>query len=404
MTAGAVPSGDVLDTTGGRRRRWPVGAAVLVVVLLWFQVRSTEAPDAAPAVRATTTPTVTSGWVARAGTGRPPGGLGGPPGVEQLTFVDDLTGFLVQPLCRAEAGGACGRRVLATTDGGRSWRPRGEVPPAFGYLDRFVAVSASEVAFLDGFLPTTSVDSADGGRTWQPHDLIRGDPRPAPAGAPLVTDVLPCPVSVCPPWLAWVDLATGQLHQLPGQPPAEWLQQLVAAPPGPDGDLLATAVAADASRAWMSRDGGRTWAQAVLPVPQHAGVATWIRGFAAGGGRAYAYVMVSAAAGAVQVAGFRTDDAGRSWDSLGFVDPSLGVPDGVLNGELVGADAAGLVHLSAQGGRTWDSTGILVGAGSISQQLPGGPVLATVVDASGLETYYRSADGSAWSRVTPPAG
>ena len=97
---------------------------------------------------------------------------------------------------------------------------------------------------------------------------------------------------------------------------------------------------------------------------------------------------------------WRSDDGGRTWAGLGVW---LDMPAGVLAGELIGTDSPGFVQLSYDAGRHWQPSGIQVGSGSVTQQSTGGPVLATVVDGSGLATYYQSSDGRSWSRVVPPA-
>ncbi|MBA3250722.1 MAG: hypothetical protein H0T66_10565 [Geodermatophilaceae bacterium] len=395
MSEDAARTGpDVLDS-GVRRRRWSwLLAAILVVAsAVWLQGRGPEPGDLPrPAEQA-------GRWVA---VGQPDRPATTHDRVEQLTFVDQRSGFLLQHLCSSSQGEPCPRRLAATTDGGRSWQPRARLPEQAQFLDTMVVMSASEVALLAGYLPSTIAHSGDGGRSWSVSALSRGTPRPAPAGAPLVVDAaLPCPVTVCPPWLAWVDLAEQRLHRLPGQPASDETSALVAAPRGPNGELLATAADEDAGWVWTSRDNGRSFEEARLPVHLAPDQAIWgVRAFAAGGGRAYAFVKVAAADTPAVVSGFRSDDGGRTWAGLGV---RLDMPAGVLAGELIGTDSPGLVQLSYDAGRHWQPSGIQVGSGSVTQQSTGGPVLATVVDGSGLATYYQSSDGRSWSRVVPPA-
>lgn len=400
---GAVRGGDVLDTTAARRsRRGVVAAVVLVLVVVtvsWWERRGPEPMPVATgtAVAAVDRPDSTDRPRARAA--RP----ARTDLADQMTFVGDRIGFLAQELCRDEN---CVRRVVATEDGGRSWQPRAALPTAARVLDRFVVASATELAFLGGDPPATIARSGDAGRTWQVRAIVRGDARPAPPGAPIVTDSSPpCPASVCTPWLAWVDVATGELHRLPGELATDGTVRLTAARPGPDGELLATAVAPDGVRVWTSVDGGRGWIAATLPGPAGAGSApTGVRAFAAGDGRGYAYLTGEDAAGSPATTGYRSDDGGRSWVALGRLPGGLRLPEGVLDGELVTVDTAGLIHQSVRAGRAWQPRSILVGRGTLRQQVPGGQVLATVVDVSGLVTYYRSPDIVSWSGVTPPSG
>lgn len=388
---------DVLES-GVRRRRW---SWLLVLVLVVASALWLERGRGADSVDRPLPAAEQTGWVAYA-----PPDRAGPARdwVEQLTYVDDRTGFLVQHLCPPRPEEPCPRRVAATTDGGRSWQPRGRLPDEAQLPQTLVALSATDLALYNEYLPSTITYSGDGGRNWSVSALARGEPGPAPAGAPLIVDAtVPCPATVCLPWLAWVDIAEQRVHRLPGQPAAEAGSALVAASRGPAGELVATALKpAAAAWVWTSRDGGRTFVGAALPVPTASGQGILgVRAYAAGGDRVFAFADV-ATGSLMRITGFRSDDGGRTWTSLGAREERRGWPTGVLAGELIGTDAGGLIQLSHGRGQGWRPSGVQVGSGWVTQQRPGGPVLATVVDASRLVTYYQSSDGRAWARVVPP--
>lgn len=298
MSEDAARTGpDVLDS-GVRRRRWS-----------WLQGRGPEPGDLPrPAEQA-------GRWVA---VGQPDRPATTRDRVEQLTFVDQRSGFLLQHLCPSSQGEPCPRRLAATTDGGRSWQPRARLPEQAQFLDTMVVMSASEVALLAGYLPSTIAHSGDGGRSWSVSALYRGTPRPAPAGAPLVVDAaLPCPVTVCPPWLAWVDLAEQRLHRLPGQPASDetcpgggaaWAERRTAG----HGRRRGCGMGVDEQGQREELRGGQA-AGASGAGSGDLGRAR-LRGR---GGRAYAFVKVAAADTPAVVSGFRSDDGGRTWAGLG---------------------------------------------------------------------------------------
>lgn len=398
MSQDATTGRDVLDS-GVRRRRssWLLVLVLVVAAAVWLQAGGADSGDRPPPSAEQT------GWVADARPDRPDRPDPAHDWVEQLTFVDNRTGFLVQHLCPPSPVGPCPRRLLTTNDGGRNWQPRGGLPDEAQSPQVLVAVSATDLALYAEYLPSTIASSGDGGRSWSVSALARGEPRPAPAGAPVIVDAaLPCPVTVCPPWLAWVDIAEQRVHRLPGQPAAADGSALMAASRGPEGDLVATAFGLSAAWVWTSQDGGRTFVGAALPVPTASGEGIQgLRAFAAGGGRVFAFAEV-ATGSRVLISGFRSDDGGRTWTGLGEREERRGWPNGVLAGELIGTDAGGLIQLSYGRGQGWRPSGVQVGSGWVTQQRPGGPVLATVVDSSGLVTYYQSSDATTWSRIVPP--
>lgn len=386
--------GDVIDTTGGRRRRWwrLVPPIVVALALTWTQL----GPDEPDRSRAGPEPST-----ARTSLGaRPVSTRLGP--VSQLTVAPDGTEFALQELC---ADGGCGRRVLASPDHGLTWIARGELA---GGVDRLSALAAGSLGVLADDRPASVTRSADGGRTWADVPLSRGGPEPAPGTALVVVDqAAPCAATVCPPRLAWVDVGRSIVHALPGPPVVDSRIELAPAPRGPDGELLATGIvttggAFGEARVWSSVDGGRNWrvGDLMMPTPEGSRV-TEVHALAAGAGRLYAVATTTTATGPDGVFAFRSDDQGTEWQPL-TLPTGLGPPSAVLAGELLARDGSGLVRRSTQGARAWVSTGLLLGAGDLTQTVPAGPVLATVVDVSGLVTYYRSTDAVSWTRLRPP--
>lgn len=395
--ADAAPAAgpDLLDT-GRPTRPWPwlAVAALVVVALVWWNVGGSE-PEPAPPEAAPSEPTVPSDGTQLF--------LPTPDRAEFLTYADEQTGFLVQWICSEfSPEGNCPRQLLATDDGGQTWEVRGRLPEDARYLDRFVLVSATVLAFVGDFLPAVMAVSYDAGRTFTMRELTRGPSLPAPPGAPVVTDP-GARCTDCPTSLSWVDVTGQSVHGLPSQPGAEGPGWLRAAPRPSDGDLVVAGPSATAGWVWMSRNGGMSWVQARLEVPDVAGQAIQdVTALAAGGGRAYAFVEVYDATGVADIYGFRTGDAGRTWAATGFQGQSLWRPAGVLGGELISTNNPGTVFLSSGGGQNWAQGGSLPAPAYLSQTVPDGPVLATLVGQNGLQTYYQSTDGRVWTLAPVP--
>lgn len=394
--------GDVLDSgTPGRSGRWIAAAVLAVLALVGWNLLGPD-PDVDRAVESHSVDEP-AGWEAgpTAETSTTPGR------VDQLTFVDDQHGFLVQYLCSQSTGGdPCPRRMLATDDGGSSWEARATTPAYADSFYPFMAESRLALTLVDHLTMSSVARSFDGGRSWQERPISRAEPAAAPVGALLIQDVAPLCGSNCSGLLAWID-AAGRLHPLLSQPtagpPAETLQYPVPASMGPDGDIVAGAVADSAGLVSMSTDGGRTWIDTRLEVPLAAGQAIQdTRVLAAGGGRAYAFVPVFNAVGVVATYGFRTDDGGATWSDLGFEDQRIWVPAGVLDGELISTDLPGRILLSSAGGTRWAEAGGVAGGPYLSQQAPDGPVLAAVPNSQGYESYHLSTDGRTWTPVSLP--
>lgn len=394
--AAPAPGPDLLDT-GGPGRPWPwlAVAALVVAALVWWNVGGTDTESPTLGVvpsHPSPSPEVTLDVVAT------------PDRAEFLTYADEQTGFLVQWACSEfTPQGNCPRQLLATEDGGESWDVRGRLPEAARYLDRFVVVSPTVLAFVGDFLPSTMAVSYDAGRTFSMRALDRGADLPAPPGTPVVNDAPPPGNVGYGLDLSWIDVENQSLHRLPNQPEADGLANVRPSARPADGDLVVSAIGLTAAHVWFSPDGGRTWRASRLEVPpvaQHAIAAVNV--LAAGAGLAYTFVRVNDSTGLVQVHGFRTDDGGATWTDTDFEDQTLWPPGGVVAGELICTNNPGEVFLSTQGGQNWESGGQLPAPAYLSQTVPGGPVLATLVGQNGLQTYYQSTDGRVWTLVPVP--
>ncbi len=153
----------------------------------------------------------------------------------------------------------------------------------------------------------------------------------------------------------------------------------------------------------MSTDGGATWTENRLEVPLQEGqeVAA-AQALAAGGGRAYVFIQVFDEAGVAAKYGFRTDDAGATWTDLRFEEQPFWLPIGLLDGELVSTDLPGRVLLSSAGGTRWAEIGSVGNGPYLSQAVPDGPLLATLLNSQGFASYYVSADGRDWTSIRLP--
>ncbi|MGI8693812.1 MAG: hypothetical protein ACR2JK_13080 [Geodermatophilaceae bacterium] len=394
------PREDVLDSgPPARPAKWVALAAAVVVVLVgWSVFRPGGDEPALPAAESHAADTST-GWVAETRPALP----GRPDRVDQLTFVDAEHGFLVQDVC-SQSYGPCQRRVLATDDGGQTWEARA-VTPAFaaGYYP-LVAQSEFDLALIDHVTLTRLARSYDGGRSWSERPITRAKPAPAPVGARLVQDVEPMGCSGCPSTLAWIDPLAQELHPLPSQPGAGPTAFPGPASMGPDGDVVTVTFADSAGLFSMSTDGGQTWADAQLAIPLEQGQAIeQVQGWSAGGGRGYAFLQVFDGLGIVTSYGFRTDDGGNTWTSLHFEDQQIGIPVGVLDGELLSTELPGRVLMSDAGGTRWSEVGSVGNRPYLSQAVPDGPLLATQLNSQGFESYYVSPDGRDWTFVRLPA-
>ncbi len=386
---------EILDTGTPRRRlRWILlGLAVVAALVGWnlLGAGSGRTPPAALPAAPTELPPAQS--------------FGAPDQASQLTFADASHGFLVQAVCsRPNADRTCPRRVLATADGGRSWESRPLLPALAAPYQTFAVLSAEELLFVDDAGLGSVVRSGDGGRSWQQQPVRLAGPAPVGPGGLVVARVsADCADTRCPSALAWIDPASWQLHPMPAQPDSTGADYVQASPPAPDGDQVAVAGSQTSATISVSTDAGSSWNSAPLPFALAAGQRLKaVRVYAAGGGRAYAFLQVYGQVGLAAAYGFRTDDGGLSWVDLDFARQTVWAPSGVLSGELISTDLPGRTYLSDRGGTEWAEAGPLPGPAFLSQSRPDGAVLATLVSDTARETYYVSTDGRSWSPLVVP--
>jgi len=396
---------EVLDSgRSPRRSGWLIGALIVALVLLgWRWTAGSDPPVAAPAP---------SSIPLSATPADPTYPSPGPDAtIEDVAFLDSATGYLVQRRCAAATPEPrCGRLLLATADGGRSWQPLAQIPAFADVFQRLVVEPPNTVLLLEREGSAALVRSEDGGRSWFRLPIAVAVPAPARAGALVVKQQQsrPCPRG-CPITLAWLDLATQQRRPFPTQPAHSDL--LVPAPMSADGDVVATLTGADRAVVAMSTDGGLTWSETALPVPLGAGehptaAVSDVTALAAGGGRAYAFVSVQPVATQPVVPttyGFRTDDGGATWVDLGLPADLL-VPSVVVHGELATTDTAGQILVSTAGGTRWAA--VRHGPSEptyLRQDRADGPVLA-VAFAEQQPQLYLSFDALGWLPAEVPTG
>lgn len=383
---------DVLDTgTPGRLGLWAtIGAAAVLALLGWTLHNSPGELAAIPIPIATSPASETS-------VTEPAPGPPFPDHVGEFAAADDLHGFLIQYRCgQIRADGSCPRRLLATSDAGRTWESRGPVP---SYADSFQALmvaSDRELALIDTASFGSLARSIDGGRNWVRLPINRGAPAPVPAGITVLTDFpQACYSTECQAPFAWIDVATQTLHPLPQQPPGGAGRSLRSANTTGDGQFVVSTATVTVGRVAMSVDGARSWTEAVLDIPLDSDDALLdVRAVSAGNGRAYAFVQVQDGTRGATSYGFRTDDAGDTWVGLGLDrQPLTGFDAGVLDGELVTTDSSGRVVVSRDGGTAWTTMYDAPADSWLRQIVPDGPLLLTTFDDPAGERYQLCFDG-----------
>lgn len=289
---------------------------------------------------------------------------------DQLTYVDDAHGFLVQYGCPLSDGdSSCPRRILATSDGGASWEARGRIPDYAEHSYQLAAASQDELMLIGATLASMT-RSVDGGRSWSQLPVTLAEAATAPIGATLVQSAMQCE-QVCHTTLGWIDAAAQELHPLPRRPAAVTGDFQGRPSMSSDGDIVIASVADSAGLVSMSTDGGQAWTDTRLEIPlDPAKVDQFVQVWAAGGGRAYALVQVYDGVNDTDSTyGFRTDNGGLTWADLGLVDRAVGLSDGVIDGELITTDMSGQISVSSAGGTSWDEVSI-DGRSCLSLSLP----------------------------------
>lgn len=333
--------------------------------------------------------------------------------------------YTVYERCRS-----CASELLVSTDGGRSWSPRGTPPAADGQsASRTVSLTPlapgvllwADAVTVDpaDLLPSASNDrslppgvernwiTVDGGRTWRRPTLSEQPVATVPAGTRPVDctrlrEEQPCR------WYA-VDPATGRFAPLANQPTGLRYEAWSAQTDVPVGGQLwvagldpATLKPAVAS----STDGGATWRTHVFAdgvaaeVLREQVAGKYLPTVAAGTGTTAHALLYSADD---RLVAYRTTDGGRTWNRVPG-DVLADVPDA----GFVTADGAHVVksghdfRASRDGGpyEPVDLTGypslLRMLTQVTSQQAPG-----RFVVTSG-DVVYVSDDGWTWRRIVDP--
>lgn len=390
----------MLDSgTPTRLGMWVVVAAIAVLALLGWQLRTPQVPP-----EVTDTPVVAAPEPPGEPAAEPLPAEWGVDNVAEVTFVDDLNGFAVLQRC-SSAVRWCGRRLLTTTDAGATWEAVRWLPTMADGYNRLMAPSFDELMLLDVDTLADVVRSTDGGRSWVRLPVERADPLPlAAAGVLVLGGPVICNRDCEPTTVSWFDPATLLLHPLPTQPSAEELARSQSTTASRvDGDIVVGGTTLTGAYVAFSRDSGRTWSQTRLNPELGTGHAVMhadVR--AAGGGRAYAFVQIDDGIGGPSTLGYRSDDGGASWLPLPLQrQPFVWPPQALLEGELLVTDLSGHLYLSISGGTSWaevESPGDLW----ITQNAPGETIVGTVWGAEAVQTQYFSRDGHTWVPMRLP--
>lgn len=359
----------------GKRERWFIAGALLVVLVLIVALGSVFAvqmltrpgtqPTPSPTVAATATPAPTK---APTPTPVPPVGVYHP--ISALWMSNATTGW----------ASTTTQRILRTTNGGQSWQdvtplyPTGfsiQLPPTFTSLNgslAWIAVSGKQLA--DGTYPTLVFRTSDGGQTWQQATL--------PTSTLGVSQV------------QFVNAEDG------------WVLSSV-------GGGAAGSQAVDLFR---STDGGQTWSM-VARAPG----ALPLAGMKSGMGWASAttgWITGSIATNTVYL--YRTQDGGVSWHlqplPLGPFPVPIPQPplffsatDGLLPVIISTAQSPGFaIYSTHDGGITWNGPTPPFSTNGIARA----PFFLTmqqgwVVGAGGSSLYKTSDGGQHWTMMTPGA-
>jgi photosystem II stability/assembly factor-like uncharacterized protein len=302
-----------------------------------------------------------------------------PLAADRLQFLDDRHGFAVST-CRSTP--CADTAVLATTDGGATWRVRSSSAALYG-VD-FVSPDDGWAAAAGGGL----VRSTDGGRTWSPV------PAPVPGGCKLTAVNFPTPAegwaggdgpcllqtadggrtwtvafaSAAAPVLAPVLATWGKAD------PATVAKNM-------EGSCSATPHFVSASAGWLVVSCGSYYSGGVLVARTADGGRTWRYGWGTPG-----CLMGCRSEGGTQTPLFFLGDGSTAWREASV--PDLG---------------CGATERTPDGGRTWDVLGKACTGPQPGTVAFTDPDHGFMGESTGI---FASSDGGAdWSRVYPgPTG
>jgi photosystem II stability/assembly factor-like uncharacterized protein len=282
-------------------------------------------------------------------------------------------------------GSGAPQSIVATTNGGRTWRVIGPKPPVCE-LD-FVAVSDGWCAAIGGALGSESVTlyrTTDGGRTWQVASRTSPDST-SPGGLPFPGDKN---IEFTTPDIGWAPFGT----------------------------------AVGVAPLYETENGGRSWiARNIAPPPRHTGPAprdgygALFAGQPVMRGRFGAVGYSIGQRGGTRTIVYLTTDAGRDWHPV--VPPGPGRPWLVdtLTARSWRLVSGNRILATEDSGRTWQTirTDHTFQAVSYSFGAPTPPVVLFTSDNMGwivqpdseasTNTLWRTVDGGhRWHQVTVP--
>ncbi len=155
---------------------------------------------------------------------------------------------------RCEAVGAAGT-IVATTDGGRTWRPQADpLQGSSSPLYRITCVAPSSCYVIAR--PDTILVTHDGGSSWSTHVLAIGVSGATLTDAPCLPDYAPIRGRLALCRLGLLDIACVN---------ARTCYAVATTPPAYDLNRLPTPPPAAPSSIWMTGDGGKDWTSQPLP-------------------------------------------------------------------------------------------------------------------------------------------
>jgi photosystem II stability/assembly factor-like uncharacterized protein len=234
-----------------------------------------------------------------------------------VRFVNSRRGYALASSCPRGDAGNCRFGFRTTGDGGRSWEFQ-PVPLPPGVLSAQYPVTMT-TAGASGVRISGAGQrwfSPDGGQSWsQPTTLPQDDVETIPAGAPIDAR---CQLSCGP--LRILDPKTGLRHQLRHQPALTVMAGGDPLPQPSDGSrwVAGQSTLGGPPGVAVTRDNGRTWKVAALPVPKTK--LTSVAVTTLDGRKGYAFVRGTAPAGTNIKnwldAIYATADGGATWTKV----------------------------------------------------------------------------------------
>jgi hypothetical protein len=304
---------------------------------------------------------------------------------------------------------ACGQRLVASDDGGRTWTTRPITADvnraAVGELQlrgaRTLEIAGQPDSAKVGPGHPTLI-STDGGSTWTAATVDSTPVATVPAGAWLECHWTSSSVRTgsggCS--LDVVDPATKRVRPLAMAPSMD-VYDVVEAPTGAGLWLVGLDRTTQASSVAVSRDGGATWSVHSIVSPGDGQL--HLRPYVGTYDGTIAYAIV---ANGSDTDGYRSTDGGQTWQptnggaalpgTLGGLQPSIVLPDGTQVLQQYAGDDVFRPLVGVDGGARY-----------VGGQIPGWPGPSVHVTATGgfvawsWVAIHVSPDGRTWTKVTP---